>query len=140
MRNIHINKLHAKLGHTGEDRMRATKNHLHYSVKETLEVCEDSATAKRKQKLLHKVAKERNLQPVEMIYLDISSQKKPSYGGYNNWILIQDLDTKQKWSLFKKAKEDLTEKVTPFLKKMKTITKNSRIFCCGNAGANNTLE
>ena len=103
-RNIHVKKLHAKLGHTGEDRMRATKKHLHYSNKGTLEVCEDCATAKSKEKLLHKVAEERELQPVEMIYLDISSQKKPSYGGSKNWILIQDLDTKQKWSIFTKAK------------------------------------
>ena len=67
-----------------------TSKQLHYIVKGALEVCEDCATAKRKHKLLHKVAYERDLNPGEMIYLDISSQNKPSYGGYKNCILIQD--------------------------------------------------
>ena len=76
--------------------MRVTAKHLQYSINGTLEVCEDCTTAKSKQKLLHKVAEERNLKPGEMIYIDISSQKKLSYGGSKNWILIQDSDTKQK--------------------------------------------
>ena len=60
---------------------------------------------KRKQKYLHKVAKERDLKPGEMIYLDFSSQKEPSYKGSKNWILIQDSDTKQKCSFFMKSKK-----------------------------------
>ena len=48
-----------------------------------------------KHKLLFKVWEERELDPVEMIYLNIHSQKKTSYVGYNNWILLQDSDTKQ---------------------------------------------
>ena len=55
-----------------------------------LKIFEYCAIAKSKEKLLHKVAEERDLKPGEMIYLDIISQKKPSYGGYNNCILIQD--------------------------------------------------
>ena len=53
---VHANDLHANIVHHGEDRIRATKNHLHYSIKGALEVCEDCATAKTKQKFLHKVA------------------------------------------------------------------------------------
>ena len=74
--------------------MHATTKNLHYSIKETLEVCEDCATAKSKQQLIHKVAEERNLKPGKMIYIVITSQKKPSYGGSKNWILIQDSKTK----------------------------------------------
>ena len=95
--------------------------------------------SKHKQQLLHKVSEERKLQQGEMIYFGISSQKKPSYEGYNNWILIQDLYTKQKWSLLMKAKEDLTGKVAPFLKKMKTMKKNVKVICCENSGKNKTL-
>ena len=84
--------------------MRATAKHLHYSVEGTLEMCEDYNMAKIKHKLLYKVEEEHGLQPGEMIYLDISLQNKPSYGGSKNWILIQDLKTKQKWSLFSKSK------------------------------------
>ena len=94
--------------------MRTTAKNLHYSNKGTLEVFEDCATAKTKQKLLHKVVEERDLKPGRMIYIDIILQKKPSYGGSKNWILIQDSDTKDKWSLFKKTEEYLSEKVTPF--------------------------
>ena len=108
MRKIHANDLHVKLIHTGEDRIRATVKHLQYSVRGELDVCEDYSMDKRDHILLHKVAGGRNLKPGEMIYLDISSQKKPSYGGSNNWILIQDSDTKQNWSFFMKSKEYLT--------------------------------
>ena len=61
---IHANEIHANLGHPWEDRMRVTMKHLHCSIKETLEVFEDCATAKIKHKYLHKVAEERNLNPV----------------------------------------------------------------------------
>ena len=64
--------------------IQVTVNRLHYSFKGALEVCEECATAKIKQKLLHKVAEEINLKPDEIIYLDPISQKKPSYGGFNN--------------------------------------------------------
>ena len=38
-----------------------------------------------------------------------------------------------------KAKEDLTGKVAPFLKKMKTMKKNVKVICCENSGKNKTL-
>ena len=59
---------------------------------------------KIKHEVLHKVAEERDLKPGKMIYLDLSSQKKTSYGGSKNWILIQDLDTNQKLCFFVKVK------------------------------------
>ena len=76
--------------------MRATKKHLHYSVKGSLEVCEDCDKAKIKHKSIEKVTEERNIDPDEMVYLDLISQKKPSYGGSKNWILIPTQKTKQK--------------------------------------------
>ena len=84
---IHTNKLHAKLGHPGEDRMHAAANYLQCIVNGAIEFC---------------VAEERVLNPGEIIYLDLISQNKPSYRGPKNWILIQDSDTKQKWSFFTK--------------------------------------
>ena len=70
--------------------MRATMKYLQYSVKGAVEVFEDYATEKIKKKCIHKVAEEHELNPREIIYLDLSSQKKPSYGGSKNWIYIQD--------------------------------------------------
>ena len=75
-----------------------------------------------------------------MIYLDIISQKKPGHGGSKNWFLLQDSYTEQKWFLFMKTKEELTEKVTPFPKKLKSVKKNFKIICCYNADKNKTLE
>ena len=72
MWEINANELHAKLGHPREDRMCATLKHLHYSVKGKLSICEEYSTAKSYHKLLHKKVEERDLQPGEMIYYDIS--------------------------------------------------------------------
>ena len=99
-----VNKIHTKLVHPREDRMRVSTNNLHYRVKGAMEVFEDLTTAKSKNKFLRKVVEERDLNPGKMIYLDISSQKKPSYGGSNNFILIQDSDTKKN-VFFAKTKE-----------------------------------
>ena len=107
---IHANKLDAKLGHPREDWIHTAKNQLDYSVKWTLDICEDYATETIKQKLLRKLAEEKDLKPGKMIYIGISSQKKSSYGGSKNWNLIQDSATKQKWCFFMKVKEYGTEK------------------------------
>ena len=72
--------------------MHVTKKQLHYILKGVLEFFEYCATSKRNQKILHKVAEERDLKPGEIIYLDLLSQKKPSYGGSKSWVLIQDSD------------------------------------------------
>ena len=109
MSKVHANKLHAKLGHPEEYKMLRTAHQLHYSIKEVIEVFEDCATAKIKQKFLHKVAEESNLKPGEMTYVDIISQKKSSYGGSKNWVLIQYCDTQQQQKFFTKTKEYLSE-------------------------------
>ena len=73
VRKIRANELNAKLGHPEEDRIRKTANRLHYRVNGVIDFCEDHVTEKSKHKLVHKVVDKRNLQPGEMIYLDISS-------------------------------------------------------------------
>ena len=74
--------------------MPVTTKHLHYNVNRELEVCKDYAAEKSKKNFLRKVAEERYFKLGKMIYIDISSQKKPIYGGYKNWILIQGSDAK----------------------------------------------
>ena len=101
---FHTKELRSKISHLREDMMHATLKHLQRRIKGTLNICEDCAKAKTKQKSLQKLAEERNLEPGEIIYIDIISQKKPSYGGSKNWILIQDCDTKQKWYFCTKKK------------------------------------
>ena len=58
-----------------------------------LEVCEELARAKIKQKYIQTSAEQKDLKPVEIVYLDISSQKDPIYGGSKNWILLKYFDT-----------------------------------------------
>ena len=53
-----------------------TVNHQHYIVKEAIGVCEKCPTARIKHKFLHKVAEDLDLKPREIIYIDLSSQKK----------------------------------------------------------------
>ena len=47
---------------------------------------------------------------------------------------------RKKRSFFTKAWEYLTERVTPFLNKTKTVKKNVKIIFCDNAGENKTIE
>ena len=68
--------------------MRATKKHLHYSVKGSLEVCEDCDKAKIKHKSIEKVTEERNIDPDKMVYLYLISQKKPILGTSVTWFLF----------------------------------------------------
>ena len=95
--------------------MCTTAKHLNCRIKGRVEVCEDYATAKIKHKFLHKVAEVHDLKPGKMICIDIGSQKKPSYEVSNNWVIIKDCDTKQKWSLF--TKKNNYQKNYPFLEK-----------------------
>ena len=44
---------------------------------------------------MHKVTEDWYLNPYNMIYLEIISQKKPSNGYSNSWNLIQESDTKK---------------------------------------------
>ena len=103
-RKIHANEVHAKLVNLIEDKICATKNNLKCIIKEMLKVCENCTTAKRKQKLLHKVAEELTLKPGDIIYLDLISQKKRKYGGSTNWILIQESDKKANMVFLHKGK------------------------------------
>ena len=72
MRKIHANEIHTKHSHPREDRMSETAKQITYSVKRKKDVCEDCPAEKSKQKLLHKVAKERNLNMCKMTYLDLA--------------------------------------------------------------------
>ena len=47
---VYANDLQVKLGHICKDSMRVIVKHLHYSIKETLEICEECAIEKIKQK------------------------------------------------------------------------------------------
>ena len=64
---VHTNKLHMKLGHTGEYMILSITKLPHCSIKRMLEVCDDCSMEKIKSKFLHKAAKQRALNPGEMV-------------------------------------------------------------------------
>ena len=68
---VHINKIHTKIGYPGKGRMCVTTKRLHHIVSEYLEVNKDCILDKIKQKLICKVAEYLELKPVEIVYLDI---------------------------------------------------------------------
>ena len=52
---IHVNKIHANLGHTGEDNIGETQNHLDYRIKGVVEVYKYWCTEKSKHNALGKL-------------------------------------------------------------------------------------
>ena len=52
----------------------------------------------------------------ERFYMEISSVKHRSIGGTKFWCLVVDDYTNMKWSFFLKTKNELKEKLIPFLK------------------------
>ena len=85
------------------------------------------------------MVEEQDFKPGEMIYIDISSQKNPSYGGSKNLILIQDSYTKQKL-YYSQRQKNIWLKKSPFYWKMKTMKKHIKIIFCDNTGEKKTLE
>ena len=74
-----------------------TAKYLQYTVMGGTRVIKYCAMAKRNHILICKVTEERHLNPEEMVYLYIIiSQNMPRFGGYKNWILLQDLDTQKR--------------------------------------------
>ena len=114
MQKCFVNNIHVYPKHPIEDNMHTTAKDLHYSVKETLQVFKDCDTAKIKHKLLHKVVEEWDLKLGKIIYLDIISQKKQSYWGFKNWILVQDSSTKQRKLFLHKVKRIIDRKSHQF--------------------------
>ena len=96
--SIYVNELRAKLRHPGEDRLHTTARRLYYNIRGSIEVLKDCNTVNSNKKYSCKVVEEQDLNMEKIIYFDINSQKKPSYGVTKKWILLQDSDTKQKWS------------------------------------------
>ena len=135
-----VNLMHKMLGHSSGDKTKATAKMLGLSISGKLEQCDDCARAKAKQKKIGK-EQERAKEKGERLYLDLSTVKGKSLGGKRNWILLVDDHTRYKWSLFTKAKSDLTSVVCDLLKDLKE-KHNVRFkkVRCDNAGENKVLE
>jgi transposase InsO family protein len=74
--------------------------------------------------------------PGEQVYLDISSIKDVSYGGYKFWVLIVDDYTNYCWSIFLKNKSELKEKMFPLLTDLKIAGIDNKHIRCDDSGEN----
>ena len=75
------------------------------------------------------------------MYLDISSMRKPSMGGRQNWVMLVDEATKYKKSFFLKKKNEQVEPIIDWIKALKARHKiQVKIIRCDNAGENKVLE
>ena len=77
----------------------------------------------------------------KIMYLDISSMRKPSMGGRQHWVMLVDEATKYKKSLFLKKKNEQAEPIIDWIKALKARHEiQVEIIRCDNAGENNVLE
>ena len=53
------------------------------------------------------------------MYLDISSMRKPSMGGRQQWVMLVDEATKYKKSFFLKKKNEQVESIIDWIKALK---------------------
>ena len=71
------------------------------------------------------------------MYLDISSMRKPSMGGRQQWVMLVDESTKYKKSFFLKKKSEQAESIIDWIKALKAKHKiQVKILRCDNAGEN----
>jgi len=114
-----VTELHKRLGHPGEERLRATAHNLNMELTGNLKPCEDCAVSKARQKNILKVNTNRSKIAGERLYIDLSGIKARSLGGSKYWVLIVDDATGMKWSYFIKTKDQLAADVIPFLQELK---------------------
>jgi hypothetical protein len=87
---IDVNRFSEILVHCGADRLQKTA-HIHgIRWKGNVEVCEDCAIAKARQKNVNKEWKGESQIPGERLYMDISSVRDLSLGGSKFWDLVVD--------------------------------------------------
>jgi hypothetical protein len=61
----------------------------------------------------------KSMVPGERLYIDISSVRASSFGGYKFWVLIVDDFTDMCWSIFVKAKSLMPEQVVMLIKSLR---------------------
>jgi len=88
------------MGHCGTEKLQKSANLLGFKLIGNIEVCQDCALAKARQKILNKEWKGGSQVPGERIYLNISSVRDLSIGGAKFWVLIVDDHTDYCWSYF----------------------------------------
>jgi hypothetical protein len=102
-----------------------------------IEVCQDCALAKARQKNFNKEWKGGSHVPGEKrIYLDISSVRDLRTAGAKFWVLIVDNQTDYCWSLFLKTKAELKMKLMVLLTDLTIAGINVKFIRCDDSSEN----
>jgi hypothetical protein len=138
-KSIDVNKFHEMIGHYGLDCLKKTAQVHGLKLKGDFKVCEDCTVAKARQKNLNKDWKGGSQVSGERVYLDISSIRDESYGGFCFWALLVDDYSDYCWSIFLKKKSDLKSKVMTLLTDLKIAEINVKYIRCDDSGENKAL-
>ena len=97
--------------------------------------------AKIRKKNIKKVSDSVSKTPGERLLMDISYIKQESLGKRNIWILIEDQNSKMKWSIFTKRKGEMVTEMIKFIKVLKMKNPlNVRFLRMDNAKENVSLR
>jgi hypothetical protein len=143
IQTMNITKLHAILGHAGEQICRDTAKQLNIKLsKGSLRPCAACLSAKAKKESLNVHQHKRSEKNNERIYLDLSRIVKAGDRTIYkpNWRLIVDEYTGMKFTDFFTNKNKMIEPTCELLHKWKEEGNPVRYIRCDNAGENKGLE
>ena len=109
-------------GHAGHHLMDATAKYYKVNLTGKVNNCLSCSLEKTRQKNIPKKNGDKSEHPREMMYLDISSMRKPSMGGRQHWVMLVDEATKYKKSFFLKKKNEQVEPIIDFDKSFESKT------------------
>ena len=128
-------------GHAGHHLMDATAKYYKVNLTGKVNNCLSCSLEKIRQKLIPRKNEDKSKNPGEMMYLDISSVRKPSMGGTKHWVMLVDEATKYKKSFFLKNKNEQVEPIIDWIKALKTRHEiQIKIIRGDDAGENEALE
>ena len=111
-------RMHAVLGQTGEQRVKATAGHLGVKLTGDSQKCENCVIGKAKKKNVPQVNPKKATKKGGRLTIYITSVKEQRIGGAKFWLLMQDQFTSHCWSYFVKKKSNLASTVIATIRKI----------------------
>ena len=132
---------HKGTGHAGHHLMDATAKDYKVDLVGKVNNCLCCSLKKIRQKNIPKKNEDKSNKPGEMMYLDISSMRKPIMGGRQHWVILVDEVTKYKKSFFLKKKNEQLKFIVDWIKPLNARHEiQVKIIRCDNSGENKALE
>ena len=109
---------HIVTGHAGHHLMDATAKYYKVNLTGKVNNCLSCSWEKIRQKNIPKKNEDKSKIPIERMYLDISSMRKPCMGGRTHWVMLVD-EAMCKKSFFLKKKNEQVEPIINWIKALK---------------------